>query len=153
MNKTTTIKSVAVITVFCVAAFALFKSPAQQESDSAIDNSTNTSETQANSAQQPTSTYKNGSYTVTGNYISPAGPESINVSLTLENDVVTDATVVAAAINPVSVKMQTAFIGGYKDLVVGKKIDEVQLDKVSGSSLTPKGFNDALVKIKAQAQS
>jgi hypothetical protein len=41
----------------------------------------------------------------------------------------------------------------YKQYVVGKKIDEVQLTKVSGSSLTPQGFNDALAKIKAEAKS
>jgi hypothetical protein len=38
-------------------------------------------------------------------------------------------------------------------MVVGKNISELQLTKVSGSSLTPQGFMDALEKIKAEAQS
>ncbi len=37
-------------------------------------------------------------------------------------------------------------------VVVGKKIDEVQLTKVAGSSLTPKGFMDALEKVKTEAK-
>ena len=38
-------------------------------------------------------------------------------------------------------------------MVVGKNIDEVAITKVAGSSLTPKGFTDALEKIKADAKS
>ncbi len=96
--------------------------------------------------------YKNGTYSADGEYRSPAGAESITVSLTLVNDVITDATVTPHATNKRSIQMQDAFISGFKQLVVGKNIDEVTLDKVSGSSLTPKGFNDAIAKIKVQAK-
>lgn len=51
-----------------------------------------------------------------------------------------------------SARFQDLFAQNYKPLVIGKNIDEVQLGKVSGSSLTPMGFNDALAKIKTQAQ-
>lgn len=98
------------------------------------------------------STYKDGTYTVTGDYTVPGGPEKIEVKLTLVGDVITGAEVVSKAERPISKEKQAAFIGGYKDLVVGKNIDEVQLDKVSGSSLTPKGFNDAVKKIKEEAR-
>lgn len=37
------------------------------------------------------------------------------------------------------------------DEVVGKPVSEVHLDKLAGSSLTTKGFNDALEKIKLKA--
>ena len=97
------------------------------------------------------SVYKDGSYSVTGNYISPGGPEEINVTVTLKNDVITDATVISQATRLNSVKFQGMFVSGFKTFVVGKKIDDVQLSKVSGSSLTPSGFNDALAKIKSQA--
>lgn len=96
--------------------------------------------------------YKNGTYTTTGNYTSPGGAESIKVTVTLVNDKITDATVVSNAFRPNSVQFQGMFISGFKTLVVGKNIDEVQLDKVAGSSLTPKGFNDALSKIKIEAR-
>ncbi len=96
--------------------------------------------------------YKDGTYTSTGVYKSPAGPEKLSVSLTLVNGVVTDATVTGDATNEVSVKLQKAFIDGYQTLVVGKSIDAINLTVVNGSSLTPIGFMDALTKIKAQAQ-
>lgn len=96
--------------------------------------------------------YVDGTYSATGNYVSPAGPEEIAVTLTLKSDIVTDVTVVPKATNPKSVFMQGQFVSGYKALVVGKKIDDVQLTKISGSSLTPIGFNEALVEIKAEAK-
>jgi uncharacterized protein with FMN-binding domain len=96
--------------------------------------------------------YKDGNYSATGAYVSPGGPESINVSLTLKNDVVTDATVTASAGNPTSESYQNIFKSSFKTMVVGKKLADVKLDKVSGSSLTPLGWNEAIVKIQAQAK-
>ena len=97
--------------------------------------------------------YKDGTYTAEGDYISPGGPEKISVTLTLSNDVVTDAQAQGEATNPISQRYQGKFISGFKSLVVGQKIANLQLSNVSGSSLTPHGFNDAVQKIKAQAQS
>ncbi len=98
-------------------------------------------------------TYKDGTYTAVGEYMSPGGPEQIGLSLTVKNNVITDATFTPKAERPMSVRFQDMFAAGYKEFVVGKKLDEVNLTKVSGSSLTPKGFNDALAKIKAEATS
>lgn len=96
--------------------------------------------------------YKDGSYSSIGSYTSPAGKEEVGVSLTLKNNIITDVTFTPKATNEVSIKLQGMFSVGYKELVVGKDINTVKLDKVSGSSLTPKGFNDAIEKIKLQAQ-
>jgi hypothetical protein len=96
---------------------------------------------------------KDGTYTAEGSYVSPAGAESITVTLTLKDEVVTDAVVKSNATAKKSIFMQGMFIDNYTPMVVGKKITEIQLDKVSGSSLTPKGFNDAVAKIEAQASS
>lgn len=95
--------------------------------------------------------YKNGSYESNGAYTSPGGAEQVGVKLTLKDDVITEVEFMQMAERPASVRFQKQFAEGYKDMVVGKKIDEVQLTKVSGSSLTPKGFMDALQKIKDQA--
>ena len=96
--------------------------------------------------------YKDGTYSSIGSYTSPAGKEEVGVSLTLKNNIITDVTFTPKATNEVSIKLQGMFAGGFKELVVGKDINTVKLDKVSGSSLTPKGFNDAIEKIKLQAQ-
>lgn len=97
--------------------------------------------------------FKDGVYSVTGNYTSPGGQEEIGVTLTLADGVVTDSQVEVRATRPISKMKQTDFSEHYKTEVVGKSLSELQLSKVSGSSLTPKGFNDALQKIKAEAQS
>jgi len=96
--------------------------------------------------------YKDGTYASEGKYESPAGQEKIAVKIMLKGDLIVDADVISLAINPTSKIMQGKFISGFKTLVVGKKLSEVNLTKVSGSSLTPKGWNDAVSKIQTQAK-
>ncbi|OGL62684.1 hypothetical protein A3C09_02805 [Candidatus Uhrbacteria bacterium RIFCSPHIGHO2_02_FULL_47_44] len=98
------------------------------------------------------SSYKDGTYSATGNYVSPGGSESVLVTVVLKDDVVTDVMVSGNANNPTSKNWQARFISNIKAEVVGKKLDDIQLDVVSGSSLTPVGFMDALAKIKVQAK-
>ena len=97
--------------------------------------------------------YKDGTFRADGAYKSPAGPESVTVTITLKGEKITDVVVTPHATNKISVKMQDAFIGGIKAVVVGKSLDEVKVGKVSGSSLTGAGFNDAVAKIKLEAKS
>ncbi len=109
-----------------------------------------TSSTPAETAVVPKK-YKNGTYSATGNYRSPAGAESVQISLTLVDGVITDATFKGDATAPRSVQMQGQFSSAFKEQVVGKSIDELSLGVVNGSSLTPKGFMDAVAKIQAEA--
>jgi hypothetical protein len=95
--------------------------------------------------------YKDGTYSATGKYSSPAGAEELPVTLTLKKDVVTDSVVKVVATNQKSKYMQEEFAANYKTSVVGKKLDEVNVGKISRSSLTGIGFNDAVAKIKTQA--
>ena len=108
--------------------------------------------TGTNPPPQGTSVYKDGSYTATGSYMSPGGQESLGVNLTLKSDVVTDVTATSEATRSESKQYQARFISGYKALVVGKKIQDINIIKVSGSSLTPIGFMDALSQIETQAK-
>lgn len=96
--------------------------------------------------------FKDGDYSAIGDYLSPGGPEQVEVQLTLKDGLVTVVAVVPRATRPISVKMQSTVRDNVAPLVVGKPIADLSLDKVSGSSLTPKGFNDALEKIRTQAQ-
>ncbi len=99
------------------------------------------------------SQYKDGVYTTVGDYRSPAGPESITVKLTLKDGKIVDSVVTGGSEHEVSNKFITGFTQNHKPLVVGKSIDEVMLGVVSGSSLTPKGFNAAVEQIKKEAKS
>lgn len=100
-----------------------------------------------------TSKYKDGTYTATGRYRTPENEEQITVTVTLVNDKVADVSATISATNPDSRRYQTLFLANYKQFVVGKSIDSLHLSQVSGSSLTPGGFNDAISQIKTQAVS
>lgn len=97
-------------------------------------------------------TYKDGTYTEVGSYSSPAGTEMITVTLTLANSTVTNSMVMRGANDPTASSYQSLFISGYKGKVEGKKLSDINLTNVSGSSLTPKGFMSALQQIEKDAQ-
>ncbi len=96
--------------------------------------------------------YKDGSYSAGGVYRSPAGGETVTISLTVKDDTVTGATFSGDATHKKSQAMQAAFSEGFKEQVVGKSLDEVSVGVVNGSSLTGGGFMDALAKIKVEAK-
>jgi hypothetical protein len=96
--------------------------------------------------------YKDGTYSAQGSYNSPGGPETVDVSLTLKSGSVTDSTVTTSGNSPTGKHYQSMFIDGYKSLVTGKSIDDINLSKVSGSSLTSEGFDNAVAKIKTSAK-
>lgn len=104
-------------------------------------------------ATSTTKKYKDGTYTATGNYVSPDGPETIDVSVTLANDNVSAVTVTPGAFGGDSRRYETQFSRGISSIVVGKPLDQAYVHgNVNGSSLTGDGFDDALDQIKTQAQ-
>lgn len=102
--------------------------------------------------KKTSSVYTNGTYSATGSYISPGGYQQLGVSVALQNDIITSASVTNMASDGRSQRYQNMFISGYQQYVIGKNIADVYLTKVSGSSLTSSGFNDALTQIKAKAK-
>lgn len=100
---------------------------------------------------QQASLYTDGTYTADGSYRSPAGEESVTVSVTIDGGVVTAVTTDTESNSEKSRKFKGLFAAGVGQAVVGKSIDELSLTVVNGSSLTPGGFMDALAKIKAEA--
>lgn len=97
--------------------------------------------------------YRNGIYTAIGSYSVPGhGSEKITVTVTITNDAISASTVTAGANNQESLDFQSAFIGGYKPYVIGKSVSTLSLGRISGASLTPKGFNSALAQIRTQAK-
>lgn len=95
--------------------------------------------------------YKDGEYTAEGGYISPGGPQKVGVTVTLSNNVIKSVSVDTSQTKGPSLKYQGKFAGGIADVVVGKNIDDIDVHKVSGSSLTSGGFNEAIEKIKREA--
>ncbi|EST23028.1 hypothetical protein [Streptomyces niveus] len=90
--------------------------------------------------------YADGEYTVDGEY--GTRDSSIGVQLTLKDGEITAVEVAPHATNDTSRELQTRFAEAVPQLVIGRDIDDVSLDRVAGNSNTPQGFNDALEEIK-----
>lgn len=165
------IKAVAAIAILGVAGFAFSKlgNDDNQITNTDIDRSVedteisdtvnlndtvktgsteNTKDTNATSNK-----YGDGNYEAMGSYSTPGGLEEIDITLALKDDIIVAATFIGNTENPASIKNQGLFRDGFTKQVVGKPLATLNLGVVNGSSLTPKGFMDAVVKIRAQAQS
>jgi hypothetical protein len=154
MNKYIVPAAVIVIIVLAVITFPLFTAkktpPVTPTPTPVLSERLESTDADSNSAS---TTYADGTYQEVGNYVSPGGPREINVTVTLEDDIITDAVFEGLATDPTSMRFQGEFGGGFKTMVVGRDIDDVHLTKVAGSSLTPIGFTDALEKVKQAAKS
>lgn len=97
--------------------------------------------------------WKDGTYQASGTYNSPGGRETVGVTITLANNVITDIVVTPESTNGTSVRYQNQFAEGIAAETVGKPVDSLSVSRVSGSSLTSGGFQEALDVIKADATS
>lgn len=142
---------IAVLAIAVVGiGFTFFQSSKQPTTPETTVTVTNTPTTEV-AAQ--TNTYRNGVHTATVTYLTPVKAEyKLEVSLTLENDTVTDAQVIytqGAEKDPNAQKFETA----YRTEVIGKDIGSLNLSRVGGASLTTGAFNKALTAIKTDAKS
>ena len=113
--------------------------------------STSPSEDPPAGTPSPNAEYQDGEYTAEGSYTSPGGKESVTVTLSLDDNTVTALEVTGSGGTPNAKKFQGEFIDGIDEIVVGKNIDELDVSRVSGSSLTSDGFNAALEQIRDDA--
>lgn len=103
-------------------------------------------------AETGDSTYVDGTYSAEGTYQSPNGTESVSVTVTIADDIVTAVEVVGHATGGNSKQFQGQFASGIAAEVVGVALEDVEVSRVAGSSLTSGGFNAAIDAIQAQAQ-
>lgn len=97
--------------------------------------------------------YAAGLYAGNGTYTSPNGRENIVVFVTLaDGGVVTDVSVTPGANNPTVAFYQGQFAEGIAAEAVGRHVDELNVTRVAGSSLTSGGFREALEQIRAEAR-
>lgn len=131
-------------TVAAVAGIVLLAGCSPATTDS-------TGDTSGDSGSNGAPSYADGTYSAEGSYTTPESVETIDVTVTLENDVVTSVEVTGDPQKAESAQYQGQFIGGISDEVVGQDIDDIQVSRVAGSSLTSGGFNQAIEAIKAEA--
>jgi uncharacterized protein with FMN-binding domain len=150
---------VLLITVLVVAG-ALVLKPDTKATTASVSAASSSKDgpSQTNASTVPSSSsgvahYKDGTYTTTEGYDTPEGTESIGVSITVSNDIVTSTSATKMSRSRESRAYQEDFIASYSSFVVGKKLTDLKIGIVSGASLTTIGFNQALDTIRSQAQS
>ncbi len=143
-----TFLAVIIVVVVIVGAVA---AASKNKSATSIASSSRSASMSATAAKS-TATYTDGEYKATGSYESPGGTENIAVDVTIANNIVTATTATSGANDSEAEVYQSQFISGLKKYVVGKNVNDIKLSRVSGSSLTSQGFNDALTQIRNQAK-
>ena len=145
---------IVIVLVGIVATAVIVIATNQDKQDTATESTTSStsSDPLEVTPAASTGTYEDGTYSATGSYSTPGGRESIELTVTITDGVITSTSLVENAGGGEAKAYQDDFAAGYKTLVVGKSVDEVSLSRVSGSSLTSNGFNDALDQIKSDAQ-
>ena len=95
-----------------------------------------------NNSQVIANILADGTYEQNVTYAFHSGIETVDISVTVQNDVITAASVTdATASNPYSARMISNLNGALPGLVVGKKINELNIPhNVAGSSLTTAAF-------------
>lgn len=144
---------VVLLVAATTAAIVWSANNSTKETESSVSTTSPSPSSTADEESDVLSQYKSGSYSADGNYQTPGGRESIGVTVTLSDDgTITEATATPEGKTGESQEFQSKFVSGFKSQVVGKKIDEVSLSRVAGSSLTPNGFNNAIDDIQDQAK-
>lgn len=116
-----------------------------EETDNTVD--TNSSVTTTTSGD-----YDDGSYSSSVNYVTHHNHnESITVTITLEDGVVTDLNLDQSGTSGESAQYQSRFASSIDSYVVGESIDDISLSRVAGASDTTKAFMEALEDIMVEA--
>ncbi len=176
-SQRTVIKAVSLASVGVVAAGLLFAGcsssavPADDEfagssseSSSSANSSSSSSDSSASSTSNPTGSNEDGSQptgTDTGDYADgnygakaiygPINEDSINVSVSVQNETVKAVKVTPHYATAISKKYQTKFIKAIESAVVGQPLKGLNVTQVGGASWTSDAFNKALDVIRENA--
>ncbi|MGX5681959.1 hypothetical protein [Schumannella luteola] len=150
-SKTAIALAAGLTLVGALAGCSTTTSPTDDTADTTTPDTTEETTAPTDTTDSGDATYKDGTYSASGQYQSPNGTETLDVTITLQDDIITAVEVVGEGTNPNTIRYQGEFIGGISAIVVGKDIDEISVSKVAGSSLASGGFNAAVETIKADA--
>lgn len=143
-----TVAAASVAGIIALAGCSAAASGDDVDTDDAV---TTPQDTETSGSGSGDASYVDGTYTAEGSYQTPESVETITVTVTLADDVITAVEVTGNPQKSESREYQGEFISGIESVVVGKDIDEISVSRVAGSSLTSGGFNRAIELIKAEA--
>ena len=145
-SKSTTV-AISVVGLFIIIISSIILVSNNQK------NTKQVSESSSSSISIKSDLYKDGTYTTSGNYNTPGGQESIEVTLALKNGLINTVSTSSSAKERQSQQYQMLFKEKISGLVAGKTLDKGTVGgSINGASLTGKGFNEALKKIADQAR-
>lgn len=115
--------------------------------------SSNNSSGPGNSSSTTASSFKDGTYSASVNYIAHRHNESIQVTLKIKDNIISSSELEQSMSDRESQQYQTEFEQLYKSRVVGKKLDQVSISRIAGASDTSEAFMTAVRQIQNKAQS
>lgn len=131
------------------ATLAACAPQAQTPPASAANSPEPSSTASATPAPDAVGAYVDGTYSATGWYGSL--PSHHDVTLTVDDDIVTEVQITTPAEDETSLGYQQRFAEALPGTVVGRNLDEIAVDRLAGSSGCSEGFMIALAQIKEQA--
>jgi uncharacterized protein YoxC len=155
-TKKLSIIAVSVV-VLAGSGLAIFSNNNKSQNTDSSDKGTTlkklNSESDSTTSQSQSTIYNNGDFAEDVNYKVPFGEsEDIKVSLSLQDNLVTDVKVELNATNPKSKEFQGKFKQVFDtENFAGKKLEDVALSRVSGASLTTAAFDKAIISISQKA--
>ncbi len=91
-----------------------------------------------------------GNYEQNVTYAYHSGHETVDIKLSVQNNTITSVSVTGINPNPMSARIINSYNSALPDLVVGKKIDQINLPhNVAGSSLTNAAFKQYLSQLES----
>ena len=145
------VRTRATVRIGAAAALAVTALGGLAACSSASAGSTSTGDGASAGTAAETASDATGTWTESGDYQTPGGQESVEVTLTAKDGTVTAVKVTGSGGSPNSQRYQGQFIAGVSAEVVGKPLATLKVGAVSGSSLTGQGFNAAVDAIRADA--
>jgi hypothetical protein len=130
--------------------------PGEVEVEATVDSevsATAPTNTNPTGSQMNATVYRNGTYTATGGYLTPARTShTVKLTITVENDIIIASSIQYDGKDGYSNPNQERFDNTYKEQVIGASLREIRLSRVGAASLTSQAFNDAIVDITEEAR-
>jgi uncharacterized protein with FMN-binding domain len=140
--------SLAAALVGCASTTSTGSSSGSSADSSSSGSSTGSS---ANATSDNTTSYKDGTYSADGSYVSPGGREEIAVTVTVKSNLITAVTVTTIKADSEGAHYESQFAGGISAVAVGKSLATLRVGTVAGASLTSQAFNSSLATIRSEA--
>jgi len=96
--------------------------------------------------------FTDGTYTTQTSYFTPRRTEhTMDVTLTLEGDIVTDVSILWDGSAAPKTPSHSGFDAAFEAEVIGQPLNEIFLSRVGGASLTSEAFNEAVETVEIEA--